>query len=205
MAVVYIARRPGLPLTSPPSQISGNLGVANIAPNANIDVWSLVNADIVPIAQPTGFDFFYSVRWAIRTFVTSSVPSTISAFFGNPERRYVGQLTFGTLTSNLENEQIHFLDQSFKCHQFLFTNTRNRILNIADIPFSPTSALQQVIPPDYYTGDTFNVPFAYNSFDYADIARAAFFPNISADCIIAYTATLLVADNGSISNVGVPL
>lgn len=204
MPVSYIARPPGWPTSNPPVQIAGRFILPTIQQIGELDIWASVNADINPIVSPFAFQYFYSVEWAIRSRLNAPLPTNLSAYFGNPERRYIGQMTFGTLSSNRENVIIQFESQDFQSYRFLYTNTRSRIVAVTDIAAVPATALNYIVTPSFSPAIPGVPASRESSLGYADFARWAYFDGVDAEINCIYTVNLLNLDDNATSSIGLP-
>lgn len=205
MPVTYIARYEGLPAGSPSSQFAGYTAITGVSGTRGDNIYSNVIADIGANINATGWSYAYSVVWSARYNITSAIPRSISAFAGNPERRYVGVATVGTLQSNYETIQLNYLNQGLRRYQFMIANTLGQRQFLADIPIQAVTSPNRLVTPYYNPPTAFAGPSNFPAFDYADVLRTFLFPGLVANIFIGWVATLIHADNNVTADIGISL
>lgn len=129
MAIYAVSRDLGVPVSTAFSNIIGGFADIIMSASGGFDFYADTRANILGANSAIASDWSYSVSWRLNLRVESAIPSTISAFPSNPERRYLGGLTFFGGQGIDRYEQINFSNQNVPGGLFFVAKNRNQALD----------------------------------------------------------------------------
>lgn len=193
MVIAIRIRTPGLPSDLPDSGIGGFFDLLNISGIGEVDAKNVSNGEIFSIANSSPRAWYYVVNWSWVFELTSPIPSSISTFAGNPERRYMGVFTFRQANNVSDNVQLNYQNQQGYggCYDYGFGG-RSR-LGLGDWEGGTGGIFSFVGRP---TPDTASGNFGSGGGNFirvADTLSWLLFPGIQGNLRISYFAALQAA------------
>lgn len=190
MGIISASRDLGVPASTAFSNVIGFFTNISMSAQGGLNIYPFINEDLTSLNAPLGLTWAYNVSWKLNIQLQTSIPSSISAYPGNPPRRYTGVLTFLGGSGVDRYEQINYTNQTFTAGLMFQTNLREAPTHGAafDYPnFATPTTNAGIGSGRTQIGQT---TFLSGNERYVDTVNWFLFPDITYAAVILYKAEI---------------